>query len=152
MADCGYSEEIEVLINCTNLKTLRIKYCDYMIPMKILDNNKISTFDMVECQIDAQEVALILEKSGGLLQRLKFESEDEEFQKEPLLIKSFCPIITYLSIQWFGFSTQLVELIGSLKNLQFLSLWCDVVNMPKEELNIRIMQFSEYIAVNIAIF
>ncbi|KAF0541536.1 hypothetical protein F8M41_005307 [Gigaspora margarita] len=133
---CDFNAEFEVFNNFIKLETLRIRYCK-MKPLKSLDY-KISTLEVVESEIDTQSMALIFEKSGILLQRLKLEL-DEEFQNELLLLealKSFCLNIVYLSIQNIGFSPQLVELIGNLQKLQFLSLWCnafDVGDIPEEK-------------------
>ncbi|RIB23719.1 hypothetical protein C2G38_2032476 [Gigaspora rosea] len=41
--NCDYNEEFEVLKNCKILETLRLRtYCDYKIPLKMLDYNKIT--------------------------------------------------------------------------------------------------------------
>ncbi|RIB18770.1 hypothetical protein C2G38_1320441 [Gigaspora rosea] len=58
-------------------------------------------------------------------------------------LKSFCPSIAYLYISDIGFSTQLLELIGNLQKLQFLSLCCHADGDIPEELEIRVMQFAE---------
>ncbi|RIB16813.1 hypothetical protein C2G38_1481720 [Gigaspora rosea] len=121
--------------------------------LKILDF-KISTFEVFDTPIDAQTMALILEKAGKLLQRLIVESIsiDEDILEESLLleaIKSFCPNITYFKIRYIEFSTQLLELIGNLHKLQFLSLRCDINNIPVEELKIRVMQFSKILPLTL---
>ncbi|KAF0514785.1 hypothetical protein F8M41_017509 [Gigaspora margarita] len=139
---CAFSTEFEVLKNCKNLEILHIRYCDYMIPLKILDYNKINTLEVVDCPIDSKDIALILEKFGISLQRLKLVSDDK-IQEESLLLevlKSFCPNITYLNISNIEFSTQLLEFIGNLQKLQFLtlsSLWCIVDDISEEELKKR---------------
>ncbi|KAF0541529.1 hypothetical protein F8M41_005299 [Gigaspora margarita] len=136
--NCYFSAEFEVFNNCKDLETLHMRYCS-MKPLKLLDY-KVSTLEVIESEIDTQSMALIFEKSGIFLQRLKLEL-DEEFQNKQLLLealKSFCPNITYLSIQDIGFSPQLVELIGNLQKLKFLSLWCDIINVndiPEERFN-----------------
>ncbi|RIB20750.1 hypothetical protein C2G38_2080100 [Gigaspora rosea] len=79
LATCDFSAEFEVLNKCKNLETLRIRHCAAKL-QKFLDY-KVSTLEVVDCRIDTQAMILIFEKSGGSLQRLKFESEDEEFQE-----------------------------------------------------------------------
>ncbi|KAF0541541.1 hypothetical protein F8M41_005312 [Gigaspora margarita] len=152
--NCDFSAEFEVFNNCKNLETLRIKNCATKL-MKLLDY-KVNTLEVVDCKIDTQAMTLIFEKSGILLQRLKFETVDDEFQEEPLLLealKSFCPNITYLSIQGIMFSPQVVELIGNLQKLQFLSLWCDdVYNIPEEVLKIRAIQLSKILPLTLQYF
>ncbi|RIB08018.1 hypothetical protein C2G38_2045514 [Gigaspora rosea] len=155
---CDFSAEFEVLNKCKNLETLRIRNCTTRL-LKLLDY-KVSTLEVVDFQYYA--MPLIFEKSGKLLQRLilEFNGEfgkfrDESVLLEPLLeaLKSFCPNITYLSIQGIGFSTQLVELIGNLQNLQFLSLWCDDVDdIPEEILKLRVIQFSEKLPLTLKYF
>ncbi|KAF0555487.1 hypothetical protein F8M41_017210 [Gigaspora margarita] len=154
---CDYNVEFEVLNNCKSLKKLRIKYCDSELSKlsKILDY-KISTLEVVGCSIDAQPITLMLEKSGILLQRLSFASTNDEIQEDKLLLKalkSFCPNITYLNIMNIEFSTQLIELIGNLQKLQFLSLWCFVDdNITDEDLKIRVIQFSEKFPLTLQYF
>ncbi|RIB24566.1 hypothetical protein C2G38_2069644 [Gigaspora rosea] len=98
----------------------------------------------------------MLEKSGILLQRLSFASNDDEIQDDKLLLKalkSFCPNITYLNITNIEFSTQLIELIDNLQKLQFLSLWCFVEdNITDEDLKIQVMQFSEKFPLTLKYF
>ncbi|KAF0541535.1 hypothetical protein F8M41_005306 [Gigaspora margarita] len=153
LGSCVFNAEFEVFNNCKKLETLRIRYCNTK-PLKLLDY-KISTLEVVESEIDTHFMALIFEKSGILLQRLKLEL-NEEFQDELLLLealKSFCPNITYLSIQEIGFSPQLVELIGNLQKLQFLTLWCDdVYDIPEEVMKIRVIQFSEILPLTLQYF
>ncbi|RIB20749.1 hypothetical protein C2G38_2244385 [Gigaspora rosea] len=153
--NCDFSAEFEVLNKCKNLKTLRIGYCTTKL-MKLLDY-KVSNLEVVYSQDDA--MPLIFEKSGNLLQRLKLEIGGgfrvEPLSLEPLpeALRSFCPNITYLSIQRIGFSTQLIELIGNLQKLQFLSLWC--VNfdyIPEEVMKIRVIQFSEILPLTLQYF
>ncbi|RIB20403.1 hypothetical protein C2G38_2244575 [Gigaspora rosea] len=143
--DCSFSAEFNVLNICKNLETIRIMCCNTEL-LKILDY-KISTLEVFDTPIDAQTMALILEKAGILLQRLIVQSIsiDEDTPDESVLleaIRSFCPNIIYFKIRYIEFSTQLLELIGKLHKLQFLSLWCDIDNIPVEELKIRVMQFS----------
>ncbi|KAF0541530.1 RNI-like protein [Gigaspora margarita] len=148
--NCYFSAEFEVFNNCKNLETLHMRYCSTK-PLKSLDY-KVSTLEVIRSKIDSQSMALIFEKSGIFLQRLKLVL-DEEFQDVLLLLdalKSFCPNITYLSIQDIGFSPQLVELIGNLQKLQFFSLWCyDVYDMPEEVLKIRVIKFSEILPLTL---
>ncbi|RIB15485.1 hypothetical protein C2G38_1576942 [Gigaspora rosea] len=116
--------------------------------LKILDYN-LSTLEISHCQIDAPITEQILERIGILLQRLKIETRIviwEEYESLLLkALKSFCPNIIYLYIKDFGLSTQLLELIGNLQKLQFLSLgyaWY-AYHTPKEERKIRVMQFAK---------
>ncbi|RIB23739.1 hypothetical protein C2G38_2170413 [Gigaspora rosea] len=84
------------------------------------------TLEIVDCAIDVHTMPLILEKYGLLIQRLRFNSKNsDDFDEELFFLKafkSFCPNITYLYISNIEFSIQLLELIGSLQRLQFLSL------------------------------
>ncbi|KAF0469705.1 hypothetical protein F8M41_025504 [Gigaspora margarita] len=139
---CVFSAKFEVLNNCKNLETLRILNCDMEL-LKILDYN-ISTLEIFHHQIDVPITVQILEKIGILLQRLKIETR-LIIRKESLLleaIKSFCPNIIYLYITNIGLSTKLLELIGNLQKLQFLSLGY-AYHTPKEEREIRVMQFAK---------
>ncbi|RIB20753.1 hypothetical protein C2G38_2178527 [Gigaspora rosea] len=130
---CDFNAEFEVLNKCKNFKTLRIRYCAKKFS-KLLDF-KVSTLEVVESEIDTQSMALIFEKSGKLLQRLKLELNDE-YRDE--------------SIQGIEFSTQFVELIRNLQKLQFLTLWCEEVDdIPEEVLKIRIIQFSEILPLTL---
>ncbi|RIB20407.1 hypothetical protein C2G38_1196016 [Gigaspora rosea] len=157
---CAFSEEFEVLKICKNLETLRIKYCDHQALSKlskILDHkvsNKISTLEVIYCPISAQPIALMLEKSGTLLQRLRLVLNNGKIQKYISLLealKSFCPNIIYLDIANIKFSTKLVELISDLQKLQFLSLRCynDGIPEPDEELKKRVIQFSEILPLTL---
>ncbi|RIB23731.1 hypothetical protein C2G38_2170405 [Gigaspora rosea] len=144
--NCDYSEEFELLKNCKNLETLRLKICDYKIPLKMLDHNKINVLEIVDYTIETREMALVIEKTGISLQRLKVESRCEQIQEDSLLLnalKSFCPNITYLYILNIGFSIQLIEVIDNLQKLQFLTLMCNIYDLPEEEMNIRAIQFAE---------
>ncbi|KAF0474662.1 hypothetical protein F8M41_024708 [Gigaspora margarita] len=129
--DCDYNVEFKTLMNCENLETIRIRYCNDEKILKITKtlNCKLTTLEIsnLDCEIDASNIVLILEKSGALLQRLKIEVK--MISKQSLLLEtliSFCPNILYLNISDIEFSTQLLDLIGNLKNLLFLTLrWCD---------------------------
>ncbi|RIB20740.1 hypothetical protein C2G38_2178508 [Gigaspora rosea] len=118
-----YSTEFHGIILALE-KTLRIRNCSTK-PLKLLDY-KVSTLEVDDCQIDAQAMILIFEKSGILLQRLKFETKGDEFQEELLLLealKFFCPNITYLSIYGILFSQQVLEPIEILPlTLQYFIL------------------------------
>ncbi|KAF0507605.1 hypothetical protein F8M41_018985 [Gigaspora margarita] len=144
--NCDYSEEFDVLKNSKNLETLHLRiYCDYKIPLKILPYNKISTLEISDYVIKTKEMSLILEKSGILLQRLKIESRCSEIQDASVLLgmlRSFCPNITCLNITKIGFSTQLIEVIGNLQSLQFLTLMCIVDEVSEEEMKIRALNFA----------
>ncbi|KAF0470320.1 hypothetical protein F8M41_025388 [Gigaspora margarita] len=149
--NCDYSEEFEVLKNCKNLETLRLKICDYKIPLKMLDYNKINVLEIVDYTIETQEMALVIKKTGISLQRLKIESRCEQIQNDSLLLnalKCFCPNITYLYILNIGFSTQLIEVIGNLQKLQFLTLMCNI-DVSKKEMKIRAMQFAEILPLTL---
>ncbi|KAF0457819.1 hypothetical protein F8M41_001102 [Gigaspora margarita] len=143
--DCVFSAEFEVLNNCKNLDTLRILDCDIEL-LKILDY-KISTLEISYSQIDVPIIVQILEKIGILLQRLKVVTRTVIREESLLLevLKSFCPNIIYLYITDIGLSTQLIELIGNLRKLQFLSLGYayHIPSIPKEEREIRVMQFAK---------
>ncbi|KAF0457817.1 hypothetical protein F8M41_001100 [Gigaspora margarita] len=145
---CVFSAEFEVLNNCKNLETLRILDCDREL-LNILDYN-ISTLEIYYFQIDVSIIVQILEKIGILLQRLKVET-GTVIREESLLLealKSFCPNITYLLIMNIGLSTQLLELIGDLQKLQFLSL-VQIYHTPKEERKIRVMQFAKILPLTL---
>ncbi|KAF0555491.1 hypothetical protein F8M41_017214 [Gigaspora margarita] len=62
---CDFSKEFEILKNCKNLETLRIRYCDTKL-LKILNYN-ISTLEIVDFFIEAPPIVQILEKSGTFL-------------------------------------------------------------------------------------
>ncbi|RIB20412.1 hypothetical protein C2G38_2080835 [Gigaspora rosea] len=127
---CAFNEEFEVLKSCKNLEALRIRNSDQELSKlsKILDlkvSNKISTLEVIYCQIYAQPIALMLEKSGTLLQRLRLELNGDESQEHTLLLealKSFCPNIIYLNIVNIKFSTKLVELISCLQKLRYRAI------------------------------
>ncbi|KAF0409380.1 hypothetical protein F8M41_008360 [Gigaspora margarita] len=123
--NCDFNTEFEVLNNCKNLETLRImSFYPILSKMSKILDYKISTLELNDYSIDARPIALMLKKSGILLQRLSLVSE-HEINEEPLLleaIKSFCPNITCFRITNLVFSTQLIELIGNLQKLRFLSL------------------------------
>ncbi|RIB15491.1 hypothetical protein C2G38_2192253 [Gigaspora rosea] len=137
-----FSAEFEVLNNCKNLETLRIFHCDKEL-LKILDYN-ISTLEISYSLIDVPIIVQILEKIGISLQRLKIEIRTVTWEESLLLeaLKSFCPNIIYLYITNIGISTQLLELIGNLQKLQFLSL-SYAYRLSKEAKNIRVMQFAK---------
>ncbi|RIB25471.1 hypothetical protein C2G38_2275803 [Gigaspora rosea] len=141
--ECAYNKEFEVLKDCKNLETLRILNCGSKL-LNLLDC-KISTLE-VDCPIDAQTIPLNLEKSGLLLQRLSFNPKNLEDIHEALFfleaLKSFCPNITHLNISNIGVSTQLVEIIGNLQKLQFLSLRCFINDIQEEGMKIRVMLFA----------
>ncbi|KAF0501159.1 hypothetical protein F8M41_020124 [Gigaspora margarita] len=113
---------------------------------------KISTLEVFDCPIDVQT---ILENSGLLLQRLSFDpiefgNEIHEVMFFLEALKSFCPNITYLNIKYSKFSKQLLELIGNLQKLQFLSLsWFVDDEIPEEELKIRVMKFAEILPLTL---
>ncbi|RIB25484.1 hypothetical protein C2G38_2067262 [Gigaspora rosea] len=140
---CGYSTEFEILKSCKNLETIRIRYCNTKL-LKLLDC-KISSLEISDCPLDVQTIIIILKKTGSLLQRLKLEVSDDEIWEESLILgalKSFFSNITFLNITNIGFSTQLIELIGNLQSLQFLTLRF-INDIPEEELKIRVMQFAK---------
>ncbi|KAF0555470.1 hypothetical protein F8M41_017193 [Gigaspora margarita] len=142
--NCAYSAEFEILKNCKKLEILRICDSNYWELLKIL-NCKISTLVVGDSRfaIDVSTIVQLLERSGILLQQLNLETGVESRQELLLLeaIKSFCPNITYLNLSYIEFSTQLLDLIGNLQKLQFLTLWCNLY-IP-EETKIRVTQFAE---------
>ncbi|KAF0332868.1 hypothetical protein F8M41_019118 [Gigaspora margarita] len=147
--NCHYSAEFEVLKNCKNLETLRIRNCSKEL-LKTL-NYKVNTLEIVDSSIDASTIVPILEKSGLLLQRLRLKIESS-IREESLLLKTlntFCPNVTYLNIINIEFSAQFLELIGNLQKLQFLTLQCTVGDVPKEELKIQAMQFAEILPLTL---
>ncbi|RIB23721.1 hypothetical protein C2G38_2170380 [Gigaspora rosea] len=88
-------------------------------------------------------ISALEKKTGISLQRLKVESRCEQIQEYSLLInalKSFCPNITYLNIMNIGFSIKLIEAFCNLQKLQFLTLICNVDDVPEEEMKIRAMK------------
>ncbi|KAF0557807.1 hypothetical protein F8M41_012263 [Gigaspora margarita] len=121
IAYCDCNAEFKVLMNCKNLKILRIKYCNNV---RILEAC-LNTLEINSSLIYASSIVHILEKSGKLLQRLNLESDCGKICEESLLLsklKSFCPNITYLNISSIRFSTQFQDLICNLQKLQFLTL------------------------------
>ncbi|CAG8652285.1 13346_t:CDS:1 [Cetraspora pellucida] len=151
---CDYSAEFEVLRNCKNLEILCIRYCTQGL-MKMLDY-KISTFEVIDDQIDASGIMSILKKSGTSLRKLRLNPDVEITQNEPIpgesllleTLKSFCPNITHLNITSMEFSTNLLEFIGNLQKLQFLTLrhLRFVDNIPEEE---RVIQFAEILPLSL---
>ncbi|RIB30275.1 hypothetical protein C2G38_2238337 [Gigaspora rosea] len=142
--------EFKVLMNCKNLETFRIKYCKKMKLLKILDTShyKINTLEITDCLNDTPSIIQILEKIGLLLQRLKLDFNGHETLLLLKALKSFCPNITHLDISLIEFPTQLLEFIGSLQKLQFLTLWhYDCI--PKEEIKIRVNQFAEILPLTL---
>ncbi|RIB15500.1 hypothetical protein C2G38_2192272 [Gigaspora rosea] len=146
---CIFSAEFEVLNNCKNLETLRILHCDTEL-LKILDYN-ISTLEIYYSLIDGPIIVQIFEKVGISLQRLKIEIGNVTWEESLFLeaLKSFCPNIIYLYITNIGLSTQLLELIGDLQKLQFLSLRYayrlskEAKILSEETKMIRVMQFAK---------
>ncbi|KAF0494351.1 hypothetical protein F8M41_021260 [Gigaspora margarita] len=137
---CIFAAELETLIDCENLEILRIRCCDYA---NILVAN-LNTLEIRCLSIDTSNMVQSLQMSGSLLQQLSFELMDGEVWKELLILetlKSFCPNITYLELRIDGLSTQLLELIGNLQNLQFLTLV--VYNIPEADPEIRVMHFAK---------
>ncbi|KAF0424073.1 hypothetical protein F8M41_006625 [Gigaspora margarita] len=126
-----------------------MRYCDKEL-LKIL-NCKISTLEITDHQIEASTIVQILEKSGLLLQRIKLASTRSILEESSLLetLKSFCPNITYLTIWGIKFSTQLVELIGNLKKLQFFTLRCKDKIKQEEERERRVRQFAEILPLTL---
>ncbi|RIB29366.1 hypothetical protein C2G38_2155411 [Gigaspora rosea] len=148
---CAFNEEFEVLKICKNLETLRIKNCDQTLSKlsKILEH-KINTLEVICCRIYVQQhIALMLEKSGILLQRLRLDLNCQEYTLLLEALKSFCPNIIYLDIMNIKFSTQLVELFSDLQKLKFLSLRCYNDSIPDEELKKQVIQFSEILPLTL---
>ncbi|KAF0557805.1 hypothetical protein F8M41_012261 [Gigaspora margarita] len=125
---CTCGAGFKELMNCKNLEILRIRYCN-------------------DYNTNFREVWL-------LLQRPKLESMNGIIIEESLLLKtlkSFCPNITYLDISCTVLSTQLLELIGNLQNLQFFTLrsvWF-INRIRKEELKIRVKKFAEILPLTL---
>ncbi|KAF0432146.1 hypothetical protein F8M41_005333 [Gigaspora margarita] len=95
--------------------------------VEILEPN-VKTLDIINYLLYPSNLVPILKNSGSLLQRLRVGADDDFICEESVLIEtiaSFCPNITYLSIGPIEFSAQLVELIGNLQKLQFLTLGCN---------------------------
>ncbi|KAF0542517.1 hypothetical protein F8M41_004501 [Gigaspora margarita] len=150
---CECNEEFKVLMNCKNLKILRIKYCNNV---SILEPC-LNTLEYNSSMTYASHIVHILEKSGTLLQRLKIESDGGKICGESLLLrtlKSFCPNITYLNISCIRFSTQFQDLICNLQKLQFLTLRYinDILAEEleeEEELKTRVMQFAKILPLTL---
>ncbi|RIB15115.1 hypothetical protein C2G38_2247853 [Gigaspora rosea] len=126
-----------------SLREVKIEYCEY--------NYKISTLEIIDYLIEAKPIESFLKKSGTLLQRLKIES-DYVWEEETLLlnaIKLFCPNLKYLSIIFILFSTELLELIGSLQKLQFLTLRLRDDGMSEEKSEIRYKEFVEILPITL---
>ncbi|KAF0541554.1 hypothetical protein F8M41_005325 [Gigaspora margarita] len=138
---CTCTEEFKVLKECKNLKILRIRYCDYV---KILEPS-VNTLDIIDYLVYPSNLVPILKNFGSLLQRLRLGADEDLIREESVLIEtlaSFCPNITYLNIAPIKFSAQLVDLIGNLQKLQFLTLRC-IYYMAQDELEILFTQFAK---------
>ncbi|KAF0503170.1 hypothetical protein F8M41_019668 [Gigaspora margarita] len=139
---CVFNAEFKVLNNCKNLETLRILDCDTEL-LKILDYNNISTLEISYFKINVPIIVQVLKKIGILLQRLKIETRIVILEESLLkALKSFCPNIIYFNIMNIGLTTQLLELIGKLQKLQFLTLRY-AYHPPKEERKIRVMRLAK---------
>ncbi|KAF0530824.1 hypothetical protein F8M41_011990 [Gigaspora margarita] len=121
--NCTCSAEFKVLMKCENLEILRIRNCNN-VELLTLSYCKINTLEIVDSPINGSNMSLIFEKSGSFLQQLKLGAKNKMIIEDSslLALKSFCPKITYLNLSYIEFSTQLLDLIGNLKNLQFLTL------------------------------
>ncbi|RIB13980.1 hypothetical protein C2G38_2196389 [Gigaspora rosea] len=99
--NCGLSAGFEILKNCKNLDTFRIRGCDIK-QLKIL-NCKFGTLEIVSKYRDVRTTIQILKISGLMLKRLKLSlsSRLQIDEKDSILeletLKSFCPNITYLA-------------------------------------------------------
>ncbi|RIB05038.1 hypothetical protein C2G38_2254034 [Gigaspora rosea] len=103
-----------VLLKCEKLETLRIRWYDEKSEiLKPLSNGScnLNTLEIIDLEVDSSDVIQILKKNVVQSQSSLLE----------ILLK-FCPNITYLNISSIELSIQLIDLIGSLKNLQFLTL------------------------------
>ncbi|KAF0557809.1 hypothetical protein F8M41_012266 [Gigaspora margarita] len=153
IAHCDCNAEFKVLMNCKNLKILRIRYCNNV---RILETC-LNTLEFKSSQIYASSIVHILEKSGTSLQRLKLESNGGKIYEESLLLrtlKSFYPNITYPNISCIRFSTQFQDLISNLQKLQFLTLQYlnDILVEEleeEEELKMRVMQFAKILPLTL---
>ncbi|KAF0557818.1 hypothetical protein F8M41_012272 [Gigaspora margarita] len=137
---CAFTTEFKVLSDCKNLEYFHVRYCG---DVKIFETS-LNTLEITDCSVTTSNIIQILQKSGSLLQRLKLESTYEVYLKKSLLLealKSFCPNITYLDIPCIILSTQLVELIGDLQKLQFLTLWH--INCIPEDPKIGVLKFAK---------
>src|SRR5690242_8317546 len=109
--NCNYNTEFKMLMNCKNLETIHIRFCNDKRILKIMKilNYKIITLEIInlDCEIDISNIVLILEKSGVLLQRLNLVSR--KILEQLLLLKtlkSFCPNLIYLNISDIEFFIQ----------------------------------------------
>ncbi|KAF0533035.1 hypothetical protein F8M41_010735 [Gigaspora margarita] len=149
--NCDWNAEFEILNNCKNLDTFRIRNCDMKL-LKIL-NCKFSTLEIVSEYCDVSATTQFIEISGLMLKRLKLKlgSMIKVQILELEAFKSFCPNITYLELWYIEFSTQLIEVIGNLQKLQFLTLhflW-DNIDETKEELDVRVIHFAEILPLTL---
>ncbi|KAF0369764.1 hypothetical protein F8M41_013358 [Gigaspora margarita] len=115
-----------------------------VVDVKILEPS-VNTLEIISYLVYPSNLVPILKNSGSLLQRLRLGADDDLIDEDSVLIEtlaSFCPSITYLNIVSIEFSAQLVELIGNLQKLQFLTLWCNHY-MPPDELEILLTLFAE---------
>ncbi|RIB18854.1 hypothetical protein C2G38_2084602 [Gigaspora rosea] len=150
---CGWSAEFEILKSCKNLDTFRIRFCDMKL-LKIL-NCKISTLEILNRHWDISTTTQILEMSGLMLNRLRLISVIKGYEETSILVlealKSFCPNITYLDLGYMEFSTPLIEVIGNLQKLQFLSLllFQDNIDETKEEQEVRVIHFAEILPLTL---
>ncbi|RIB29428.1 hypothetical protein C2G38_2056874 [Gigaspora rosea] len=151
--NCDWIAEFEILKNCKNLDTFRIRDCDMKL-LKIL-NCKISTLEILKDHCDISTTTQILEMSGLMLKRLKLRSMINVYEESSILVfealKSFCPNITYFDLGHMEFSTKLIEVIGNLQKLQFLTLllFWDNIDETKEELEVRVIHFAEILPLTL---
>ncbi|KAF0492169.1 f-box/lrr-repeat protein 2-like [Gigaspora margarita] len=151
--NCVYYTEFEVLMNCENLKVLRVLYCEQQKVLKVLETGdcRLNTLEISSCPIEGSSIIRILERSGTTLQRLKLDSIDQEIFSQQLLLETlikFCPNIIYLYISYIKLCDQLFNLMSNSKNLQFLTLlWTD--DRPEEEVKTQIIQLAKALPLNI---
>ncbi|RIB01265.1 hypothetical protein C2G38_1026380 [Gigaspora rosea] len=149
---CDWSAEFEILKNCKNLDTFRIRSCGTKLLKSLIC--KISILDIDEYR-DVSTTNQILEMSGLMLKRLKLALKIEVDEEASILeleaLKSFCPNITYLNLHNIELSTQLIEVIGNLQKLQFLTLhlFWDNIDEIKEELEARVISFAEILPLTL---
>ncbi|KAF0518631.1 hypothetical protein F8M41_016801 [Gigaspora margarita] len=138
--NCRYNIEFEELINGGKLEKLdviRIINCkggDKMLKSLNINHYKVSTLEItttyyanrLDYSVRTLNVIQILENSGTLLQRFKFNLGGHEISSQTLLLETllaFCPNIVYLNLSTVNLSDQLLNLISSLQKLQFLTLY-----------------------------
>ncbi|RIB20413.1 hypothetical protein C2G38_2179333 [Gigaspora rosea] len=118
-----------------SLQEVVIQDCSFSAEFNVLNNCKnLETIRITCCNTE-------------LLKILDYKISTLEVFDTPIDAQTMALILK--KSRYIEFSTQLLELIGKLHKLQFLSLWCDIDNIPVEELKIRVMQFSKILALTL---